>query len=155
MMASNGSAKDKQIIIVLSEFNKEIIERLLIGATDSFLQFGGVESNLKVFRVPGAFEIPGTINQILKNQKAHAIIALGAVIKGETPHFDFVAGESAKGLSTISRKNNIPIINGILTTDNVEQATERSVPGGRNKGWEAMEAALKTVSVYNEIQSTF
>ena len=141
-----------QIIIVLSEFNTKITERLLKGAVDSFLHYQGLESNLKIYRVPGAFEIPGTIQQIINHQKSNAIIALGSVIRGETPHFDFVAGESAHGISQLSCKIDIPIINGILTTDNANQAMERSEPGGRNKGWDAMEAALRTIAVYHEIQ---
>ena len=90
-----------------------------------------------------------------RHTKPHAIVALGSVIRGETPHFDIVAGESAHGLSTLSRQVDIPIINGILTTDNQDQAMNRSVPGGRNKGWDAMQAALQTISVYQEIQTAF
>ena len=151
-MASKLSAKDQYIIIVISEFNTKITDRLLKGAVDAFSFYKGLESNMKVFRVPGAFEIPGTIEQILRNRKCNAIIALGSVIRGETPHFDIVAGESAHGISQLSRKMDIPIINGILTTDNVDQAMKRSKPGGRNKGWDAMETALKTISVYRDIQ---
>ena len=152
-MASKLSAQDQHIIIVISEFNTKITERLLKGAVDAYLHYDGLDSNLKIYRVPGAFEIPGTVQQILKNQRSDAIVALGAVIRGETPHFDFVAGESTHGISQLSRNTDIPIINAILTTDNGEQAMKRSVPGGRNKGWDAMEAALQTISVYREIQS--
>ena len=153
-MASIISAQNQHISIVISEFNIKITERLLQGAKDAFLYYKGVKSNLKLCRVPGAFEIPGTIQQILHHQKPHAIVALGAIIRGETPHFDFVAGESAHGINKLSRNTDIPIINGILTTDNVDQAMVRSEPDGRNKGWDAMEAALKTISVYSEIQIT-
>ena len=152
-MTSKISAQDQHIIIVISEFNAKITDRLLKGAVDAYLHYNGVESNLKIYRVPGAYEIPGTIQQILHYKKSHAIVALGAVIRGETPHFDFVAGESAHRISAISSKVDIPIINGILTTNNADQAMIRSEPGGRNKGWDAMEAALQTISVYREIQS--
>ena len=152
-MASAITVRKQHIIIVISEFTAQISERLLKGAVDAFSHYKGLESHLKIFRVPGAFEIPGTIKQILHHQKPHAVVALGAVIRGETPHFDFVAGESAHGLSQLSRNTDIPIINGILTTDNVDQALKRSKPGGRNKGWDAMEAALQTISVYREIQT--
>ena len=152
-MSSTLLAQNVSIIIVISEFNKPIIENLLQGSIDAFLHYGGIQSNTHIYRVPGAFEIPGTIMQITKNKSPDAIVALGAVIRGETPHFDFVAGESAHGLSQLSRNTNIPIINGILTTDNVDQALKRSKPGGRNKGWDAMEAALQTISVYREIQT--
>ena len=147
------SAQDQHIIIVISEFNAKITERLLKGAVDAFSHYKGVESNFKIFRVPGAFEIPGSIQQIIKHHHTDAIVALGAVIRGETPHFDFVAGESAHGIAELSRNVDIPIINGIITTETKNQAMMRSVPGGRNKGWDAMEAALKTISVYHEIQT--
>ena len=90
-MDSKLSAKNKHIIIVISEFNEIIIKRLLRGAFKAFLYYDGLEKNIKVFRVPGAFEIPGTIYQVLQNHKPDAIVALGAVIRGKTPHFDFVA----------------------------------------------------------------
>ena len=152
-MTSKYSAIETSLVIVLSEFNQSIIENLLQGAKDAFVHYGGKKSDLKIYRVPGAFEIPGTIKQILHHQKPHAVVALGAVIRGETPHFDFVAGESAHGIAELSRKVDIPIINGIITTENKDQAMKRSEPGGRNKGWEAMETALKTISVYHEIQT--
>jgi len=152
-MAYKLSAQDQHIIMVISEFNLNITERLLIGAVNAYLHYDGVKKNLKVFRVPGAFEIPGTIQQIIKHHSPNAIVALGSVIRGETPHFDFVAGESAHGISELSRKMDFPIINGILTTDNVDQAIKRSEPSGRNKGWDSMETALQTISVYCEIQT--
>ena len=153
-MVSKLSAKDLHITIVISEFNITISERLLKGTVNAFLHYNGSEPNLKIYRVPGAFEIPGTIQQILHRYKPNAIIALGAVVRGETSHFDYVAGESAHGISHLSREKDIPIINGILTTDNVGQAMKRSQPGGRNKGWDAMEAAIQTIAVYQKIQTS-
>ena len=152
-MNSKLSVAETSIVIVVSEFNQPIIENLLQGARDAFAHHGGKESGMHIHRVPGAFEIPGTIVQIMKNHSPDAIVALGAVIRGETPHFDYIAGESAKGISEISRNSNIPIINGILTTDNARQAEDRSQVGSRNKGWDAMEAALQTIAVYQEIFS--
>ena len=152
-MSSKFSACENSIIIIISEFNQSIIENLLHGALDAFAHHGGKESGIRIHRVPGAFEIPGAIGQILKFHNPNAIIALGAVIRGETSHFDYIAGESAKGIAEISRSSNIPIINGIITTDNVKQAEDRSQVGGKNKGWEAMEAALQTIAVYQEIFS--
>ena len=152
-MNSKLSVAEISIVIVVSEFNQPIIENLLQGALDAFAHHGGKESGMHIHRVPGAFEIPGTIVQIMKNHSPDAIVALGAVIRGETPHFDYIAGESAKGIAEISRSSNIPIINGILTTDNATQAEDRSQVGGRNKGWDAMEAALQTINVYQEIFS--
>ena len=147
------SAAETNIIIVISEFNLSVTENLLKGAVDAFALYGGDDSTLIIHRVPGAFEIPGTIQQILKSHNSKAIVALGAIIRGDTPHFDYVARESARGIAEISRKSNIPIINGILTTDNAMQAEKRSEVGGRNKGWDAMEAALQTIDVYQEIFS--
>ena len=152
-MNSKLSAAETSVNIVVSEFNQPIIENLLQGALDAFAHHGGKESGMHIHRVPGAFEIPGTIVQIMKNHSPDAIVALGAVIRGETPHFDYIAGESAKGIAEISRSSNIPIINGILTTDNARQAEDRSQMGGINKGWDAMEAALQTINVYQEIFS--
>ena len=108
-MSVKLSANETSIIIIVSEFNQPIIENLLQGAMDAFTHHGGKKSALRIYRVPGAFEIPGTIQQILKFHDPHAIVALGAVIRGKTPHFDYIAGESAKGISEISRNSNIPI----------------------------------------------
>ncbi|MEE2858631.1 MAG: 6,7-dimethyl-8-ribityllumazine synthase [Candidatus Neomarinimicrobiota bacterium] len=151
-LKSKKIAKSSKISIVISEFNTKIIERLLSGAMNAYAFHGGLQKNLKVHRLPGAFEIPGTVNLILNHHDVDAIVALGAVIRGETPHFDFVARESANGLAKISRNSEVPIINGILTTDNVKQAMSRSNMNGVNKGWDAMEAALSTILTYNEIK---
>ncbi len=150
-MNDNSLAKTITISLVVSEFNKPIIENLLYGAKSAFLNCGGSENNLVVYRVPGAFEIPGTINQILKYHKPNAIIALGAIIRGDTPHFDYVASESAHGLSQLSLSSDIPIINGILTTDNLMQAQKRSEVDGNNKGWDSIFSAIKTIAIYREI----
>ena len=152
-MSDKLLAAETSVVIVVSEFNQPIIENLLQGAQKAFAHHGGKESGMRIYRVPGAFEISGTILQIIKFHNPHAIIALGAVIRGQTPHFDYIARESAKGIAEISRSSNIPIINGILTTDNARQAEDRSQVGGRNKGWDAMEAALQTINVYQEIFS--
>ena len=152
-MSSNLSAGNSAIIIVVSDFNEKVIENLLQGALDAFVNLGGNKSDILVFRVPGAFEISGAIMQVLKHHSPDAVVAIGAVIRGEPPHFDFIAGESARGIAEISRNTDIPIINGILTTDTAQQAVNRSQAGGRNKGWDAMEAALKTISVYQSIRT--
>ena len=153
-MNSKLSVAEISIVIVVSEFNQLIIENLLQGAKDAFVHYGGKKSDLKIYRVPGAFEIPGTIQKILTSQDSEAIVALGAIIRGETPHFDYVARESAQGIAELSRNARIPIINGVITTNNVIQAKARSEVGGRNKGWDSIEAALQTISVYQKIFST-
>ena len=152
-MTSELSAFEKSLIIVISEFNESIIENLLQGAQDSFAHYGGKNSDLIVYRVPGAFEIPGTIQKVLKSHDPDAIVALGAIIRGKTHHFDYVATESAKGIAGLSLNASIPIINGVITTDNIMQAKARSEVGGRNKGWDSIEAALQTIAVYQQISS--
>ena len=151
-MSFGLSAKKCSIIIVVSTFNQKVIDNLLSGALKAFSKYGGNTSDILVFKVPGAFEIPGAIAQVQKYHQPDAIIGIGAVIKGETPHFDFIAGESARGIAELSLKSDIPIINGIITTDTAQHAYERSTKEGKNKGWEAMESALQTISVYKSMQ---
>tara|TARA_Y100001970_G_C13994932_1_gene730209 strand:+ start:354 stop:830 length:477 start_codon:yes stop_codon:yes gene_type:complete len=146
-------AKNIKIIILSSKYNSEIVEMLFDGAIDAFCKYGGDINNITRIEVPGAFEIPSTINQIIKNMKMDAILTLGSIIRGGTPHFDYVAGESSKGISTISMNSNIPIIFGILTTNNIEEAQERASTKAGNKGWELMESTLQTISVYKQIET--
>ena len=148
------SVNDQSIVLVISEFNMKIIERLLKGATSAFLHYKGIEKNLITFRVPGALEIPGAIHQVLKYHSPDAIIAIGAIIRGETPHFDYVAAESSRGLLKLSLNAEIPIINCILTADTLLQARERSGENKKNKGWVAIESALQTISTYRLIQNS-
>ena len=151
-MSLNLSAKKCSIIIVLSTFNKKVVDNLLLGALRAFSHYGGESSEVLVFKVPGAFEIPGAISQVEKYHNPDAIIGIGAVIKGETPHFDYISAESARGIADLSIKLDIPIINGIITTETAQHAYDRSQKSGKNKGWEAMEAALQTISVYKSMQ---
>ena len=143
-----------QIAIVISEFHSTITERLLKGTLDAFNAWELNNKEIIVHRVPGAFEISSTVNQIIVNNKPTAIIAVGCVIRGETSHYDYVAAESARCLADLSLKYNIPIINGILTTENNLQAMERSKLGENNRGYDAMMAAIKMIKVYEKIQST-
>ena len=140
-----------KIAVVVAEFNPLISEQLRLGAIDAFYNYGGLKSNIQCFYVPGAFEIPGCVYQIINNNQFDAIITLGAVIKGGTPHFDFVAGESANKISLLSTQTNIPILFGILTTDTLHQALERAGTKALNKGWEIMEAAIFTIQTYQQI----
>ena len=151
-MTSLYSAKNKKITIVLSEFNRSVSENLLKGAEDAFIKSDGILGHLQIFRVPGAFEIPPVVQQVLKHHEQEAVIAIGAVIRGNTPHFDYISSESARGLAELGLTASIPIINGIITTNNAHQAYERSHPKKKNKGWESMMAALQTIAVYQEIQ---
>ena len=135
----------------MSTYNNDITNGMFNMAKVKLSNFG--IKKIDLIKVPGAFEIPGTINMILKNGEMDAIIGLGAVIRGETPHFDFVATESAHGMAELSRKVEIPIINGFLTTDDVKQAMNRSTSNGCNKGWDAMVATLQTISIYDGIKT--
>ncbi len=150
---STNSTNNYKIAIVISEFNEVITDSLLDGAKKSFSNAGGHESNLSIYTVPGAFEIPATVKQVLDNQHNHAIVTLGAVIRGGTPHFDYVAGECARGVMDLSMNSEIPIMFGVLTTDNLQQALDRSGDGTTNKGWEVMDAAMQAIATYKEIQS--
>jgi 6,7-dimethyl-8-ribityllumazine synthase len=150
---STPNALGLNVVIVISEFNPVITESLLNGAMDAYLTAGGKEDDVTIYRVPGAYEIPGTVKQVLENQSPDAVVTLGAVIRGGTPHFDYVAGECARGVSELSMQYDIPIMFGVLTTDNLQQALERSGTKAGNKGWDVMEAAIQTSAVYKDIKS--
>ena len=142
-----------KIAIVISQFNKEISDNLLQGALDEYNQtFEDSSNNIDIFNVPGAFEIPGTIMKILKNNKKYnAIIALGNVIKGETAHFEYISSSVTHSISKISVNSDIPILYGILTAYDYEQALKRSNKRQLNKGGEVMNAAIKTIETYNKL----
>ena len=133
--------------IAVGRFNGFVVESLLDGAIDTLLRHGVDDSDIEVTRVPGAFELPLIVQAMAQSGKYDAVIALGAVIRGSTPHFDVVANESAKGLSTVALQTGKPVINGILTTDSIEQAIERSGTKAGNKGAEAASTALEMVSL--------
>ena len=133
--------------IAVGRFNGFVVESLLDGAIDTLIRHGVDEADIEVTRVPGAFELPLIVQAMAQSGKYDAVIALGAVIRGSTPHFDVVANESAKGLSTVALQTGKPVINGILTTDSIEQAIERSGTKAGNKGAEAASTALEMVSL--------
>jgi 6,7-dimethyl-8-ribityllumazine synthase len=129
--------------IVAAVFNDAIVGSLLEGAVAAWARHGGAPQNLLVARVPGAFELPVAVRQLAKSGRYHAIVALGCVIRGDTPHFDYVAGESASGLQRVSCDTGVPVAFGVLTVETVEQARERASVDRGNKGGEAMEVALE------------
>lgn len=137
--------------IVVARFNGYIVESLVAGAMDTLLRHGVAASDITIVRVPGAFELPVTVQKLAQSGDYSAIIALGAVIRGATPHFDIVANESAKGLSAIALDHGLPVINGILTTDSIEQTIERAGTKAGNKGAEAAAAAIEMVNVFNQL----
>jgi 6,7-dimethyl-8-ribityllumazine synthase len=137
--------------IVCARFNGFVVESLLAGAIDTLKRSGVDESAITVVKTPGAFEIPVVVQGLAQSGNYSAIIALGAVIRGATPHFDIVANESAKGLSAIALDHGIPVINGILTTDSIEQAIERAGTKAGNKGSEAATGAIEMVNLMNQL----
>lgn len=133
--------------IAVGRFNGFVVESLVEGAVDALVRHGVDAKDIEITRVPGAFELPLIVQHMANSKKYDAVIALGAVIRGSTPHFDIVANESAKGLSSVALQSGLPIINGILTTDSIEQAIERCGTKAGNKGAEAGLTALEMVSL--------
>ena len=138
--------------IVVSRFNSFVTEKLLAGAQDALKRHGVDLDEVDVFWTPGAFEIPGIAKRLAESGRYDAILCLGAVIRGATPHFDYVAAESAKGVANISSNTNIPVIYGIITTDTIEQALERAGIKAGNKGAEAAMAGIETVNLYKAVE---
>ncbi|MCL2313546.1 MAG: 6,7-dimethyl-8-ribityllumazine synthase [Firmicutes bacterium] len=147
----NFDAKSKRIAIVVSRWNDFIVSKLLDGAIDALKRHNVSEENIMIVYCPGAFEIPLTVKKIAKTGKFDAVIALGAVIRGATPHFDYIAAEVTKGLAATSLDTEIPCIYGVLTTDSIEQAIERAGTKAGNKGFEAAMTAIEMVSLFSQI----
>jgi len=145
------NAEGYKIGIVVSRFNDFITGRLMDGAVDTLVRHGVEDKDIDVVKVPGAFEIPMTAKKMCANKKYDAILCLGAVIRGATPHFNFVAGEAAKGVGSLAMEASIPVLFGILTTENLEQAIERAGAKSGNKGAETALAAIEMVSLYKKI----
>lgn len=141
-------AKGLTFGIIVSRFNSFICERLLEGAVDAVIRHGGDDKNISVARVPGAFEIPLAAKKMAESGKYSAIICLGAVIRGSTPHFDYVASEVSKGVASASLDSGVPIAFGVLTTDTIEQAVERAGTKAGNKGFEAAVTAIETANLF-------
>ena len=142
--------KDKKIAIVAAKFNFFVVEHLSSGAKEALLKSGTKENDIEIFYVPGAFEIPLALKKVVGTGKFDGVVALGAVIRGGTPHFEYVAGECVKGISQISLDSEIPIAFGVLTVDTVEQAIERS-GSSENKGSEAAESTIQMISLINKL----
>ena len=147
----NFDGKGIKIAIVASRFNEFITKELIGGAEDTLLRHNVNTDDIYLYRVPGAFEIPSVCNKIAESGKYDAVITLGAVIRGSTPHFDYVAAEVSKGVASVSMKYNIPVIFGVLTTDTIEQAVESAGTKAGNKGSDAAMAALEMINLYKGI----
>ncbi len=145
------TVKDEKFCVVVSRFNEFITNKLLSGAMDELKRHGVSESNIDIVWCPGAFEIPLIAKKCAKTNKYSAVITLGAVIKGSTSHYDYVCAEVSKGVASVGLETEIPVIFGILTTDNIEQAIERAGTKAGNKGSDAAKTAIEMVSLLNKI----
>ena len=145
-----ASAEDK-FCIILARFNDFIGSKLLSGAIDELKRHGAKEENIDIVRVPGAFEIPVIAQRFASTKKYNAIITLGAVIKGATPHFEYVSNEVAKGIAQVSLNTGIPVTFGVLTTDNIEQAIERAGTKAGNKGSDAARTAIEMANLIKTV----
>lgn len=143
-------AEGQKIGIVAARFNDFITGKLLEGAVDAFVRHGGNKENLTVAYVPGAFEIPLAAKKMAQSGKYDAVLCLGAVIRGATPHFDMVANEATKGVAHVSLETGLPVIFGILTTDSIEQAVERAGTKSGNKGFDTMNTAIEMVNLLKQ-----
>ena len=145
--------RDARFCLVATRFNESIVENLVRGAVDTLQRHGADESQIHLVRVPGAFELPLAVKRVAKSRQYDAIVALATVIRGATPHFDYVCGECASGLGRVSLETEIPVGFGVLTCDTIEQAIERSGTKAGNKGAEAARAAIEMVSLVRQLES--
>jgi 6,7-dimethyl-8-ribityllumazine synthase len=144
-------AKGFKFGLAVSRFNSFICDRLVEGALDALLRHGAERENIHIIRVPGAFEIPVTAQKMVESKHYDAIICLGAVIRGATPHFNYISAEVSKGVAAVSLKSGVPVAFGVLTTDNIEQAIERAGSKAGNKGYEAAIGAIEMVNLFKAL----
>jgi 6,7-dimethyl-8-ribityllumazine synthase len=146
------AARDLRIGIVATRFNEFIVDSLVRGAVETIVRLGGSEKDITIVRVPGAWEMPWAVRQMAAGRRFDAILALGAVIRGATPHFDYVAGECAKGIAQAGLAADVPVAFGVLTTDTIEQALERAGTKAGNKGADAAMSAIEMASVLRKLE---
>ncbi|MGQ0539054.1 MAG: 6,7-dimethyl-8-ribityllumazine synthase [Gemmatimonadaceae bacterium] len=149
--APNGAGR--RCVIVASRFNESITQRLVSGALEALTRHGVALDDADIVWVPGAWELPGAVRHLAATERYDAIVALGAVIRGETPHFDYVAGEAARGLAQASAEFDVPLGFGVLTCDTVEQAEDRAGGSHGNKGWDAALAALEMADLFDRLDA--
>ncbi|MBN1839833.1 MAG: 6,7-dimethyl-8-ribityllumazine synthase [Campylobacterales bacterium] len=142
---------NEKVAVINSRFNHIITDRLVEGAKDAFIRHGGDEKNLDLILVPGAYEIPLALDKVLSSGKYDAVCCVGAIIRGSTPHFDYVAAEATKGVASTALKYQKPVTYGVLTTDTIEQAIERAGSKAGNKGFEAMTGLIELISLYKNL----
>ena len=146
----NGTGR--RFAILVTRFNSLVTEQLVIGAKDCLLRHGVVEGDIDLYRVPGAWELPGAASRVAGSGKYDGIVALGCIIRGGTPHFEYVAGEATRGLGMVAREAAVPVSLGVLTTDTVDQALERAGTKAGNKGWDAALSTLEMADLYRQME---
>ena len=146
------TAEGFRFAIVTSRWNDFITSKLVDGALDALERLGADEKSVEIYKVPGSFEIPLTTLKVAESGRFDVVICLGAVLRGQTPHFDFVAGEATKGISNVAMKTGIPVMFGIVTADTLEQAIDRAGVKAGNKGFEAAMSAVEVVNLYQEMR---
>jgi 6,7-dimethyl-8-ribityllumazine synthase len=144
-------ARDLRFAVVATRFNEFVVDSLVRGAIDGLLRHGASEKQIDLVRVPGAFELPLIVRRLAQSKRYDAVIALGAVIRGGTPHFDYVAGECASGLARVMHETGVPVAFGVLTTDTIEQAIERAGTKAGNKGLDAALSALEMANLLRKL----
>jgi 6,7-dimethyl-8-ribityllumazine synthase len=149
---ANLIAEGKKFALVVSRFNDFITDKLLSGAQDALVRSGAASDDIEIVRVPGAFEIPLVAKRVAATKRFDAIVCLGAVIRGSTPHFDYVSAEVSKGIAAVSMEADVPVIFGVITTDTIEQAIERAGTKAGNKGWSAAMAAVEMANLFDQIK---
>jgi 6,7-dimethyl-8-ribityllumazine synthase len=152
ILEANLLAEGKKFALIMSRFNDFITEKLVSGAVDALLRSGARDEDIDLVKVPGAFEIPLLAKKMAAKNQYDAIICLGAVIRGATPHFDYVSGEVSKGIAMVSLEADVPVIFGIITTDTIEQAIERAGTKAGNKGWSAAMSAIEMANLTEVVQ---
>jgi 6,7-dimethyl-8-ribityllumazine synthase len=149
---ANLIAEGKKFALVVSRFNDFITEKLLSGALDALVRSGAAPDDIEIVKVPGAFEIPLAAKRVAGTERFDAIVCLGAVIRGATPHFDYVSAEVSKGIAAVSMEADVPVIFGVITTDTIEQAIERAGTKAGNKGWSAAMAAVEMANLFSKLK---
>ncbi len=142
-----------KLAIVASRFNGFIVDPMINGAVDAFLRTGGADADVVIYRCPGAYELPQLLRRVVDRGGVDAVVCLGAVIRGATPHFEYVAGEAAKGVSSVAATAQVPVSFGVITTDTIEQAIERAGTKAGNKGFDAAMSAIEMVDLFRKIEA--
>jgi len=143
-------AKGMKVALVVSRFNAFLTDKLLDGALDALRRLGAEDADIAVYKVPGSFEVPFVARKLARAKKADGVVCLGALIRGDTPHFDFLSAEVTKGLAQVALEDGIPVSFGILTVDTIEQGIERSGTKAGNKGWDAVFSLVETVNLMKD-----